>query len=343
MNTTHADFAVQISRYCAELGRDPLIVQGAGGNVSWKDGDTLWVKASGTWLAEAQDKNIFIPVDLVEMQSRIAAGEFDFTPPVVNLADARPSIETALHSLMPHKIVVHLHEVNILSHLVREGSKEVLKNSLPPSCRWALVDYFKPGGELARAVAEQIRRHPNADVIFLRNHGVVIGGQSLDEVNSILSMLVDRLNAPEFEFSSDLEHPWDENKSRERPIISGYCQPDDPSLHMLSNSTALSERLSHDWALYPDHVVFLGDRALTDYQSLESMNSSDRPSFLFLPGLGTYQHEGATLAQKLQMRCYFDVVIRQSKHQKLCCIAPAEIATLLDWDAEKYRQQLSKE
>ncbi len=56
----------QVKAFCAQIGADPLLVQGPGGNVSWKDGDVLWVKASGAWLAHAAGKDeIFIPVDLL--------------------------------------------------------------------------------------------------------------------------------------------------------------------------------------------------------------------------------------------------------------------------------------
>ena len=45
--------------FCASIGSDPLLVQGPGGNVSWKENNCLWVKASGTWLASAK-KKIFL-------------------------------------------------------------------------------------------------------------------------------------------------------------------------------------------------------------------------------------------------------------------------------------------
>ena len=46
---------------CTMFGANPLLVQGAGGNVSWKEEDTLWVKASGTWLSDASAEDIFLP------------------------------------------------------------------------------------------------------------------------------------------------------------------------------------------------------------------------------------------------------------------------------------------
>ena len=46
-----------------EIGVQPLLVQGPGGNTSVKIDGQMWVKASGTELAEALDKSIFVAVD----------------------------------------------------------------------------------------------------------------------------------------------------------------------------------------------------------------------------------------------------------------------------------------
>jgi rhamnose utilization protein RhaD (predicted bifunctional aldolase and dehydrogenase) len=43
-------------------------VQAATGNTSIKVGPKLWIKVSGTWLADADRKDIFIPVDLAEIR-----------------------------------------------------------------------------------------------------------------------------------------------------------------------------------------------------------------------------------------------------------------------------------
>ena len=39
---------------CTDLGSDINLVQGAGGNISLKQGNDFWIKASGTWLADAK-------------------------------------------------------------------------------------------------------------------------------------------------------------------------------------------------------------------------------------------------------------------------------------------------
>jgi rhamnose utilization protein RhaD (predicted bifunctional aldolase and dehydrogenase) len=120
MNSASNALRTSVIEYCSGIGADPLLVQGAGGNASWKDGNTLWVKASGTWLAEAIEKNIFVPVDLPHLLTAIESGYFSVTPRLLGESVLRPSIETLLHALMPHRIVVHLHAIEILAHLVRD-------------------------------------------------------------------------------------------------------------------------------------------------------------------------------------------------------------------------------
>ena len=46
----------------ARIGADPLLVQGAGGNTSVKEGGVLWIKASGKWLSGAARGHMFVPV-----------------------------------------------------------------------------------------------------------------------------------------------------------------------------------------------------------------------------------------------------------------------------------------
>ena len=50
--------------------RNILLVQGAGGNSSVKQDDVLWVKASGAWLSEAKEKEMFVPVELAARAPR---------------------------------------------------------------------------------------------------------------------------------------------------------------------------------------------------------------------------------------------------------------------------------
>ena len=74
-----------LRKLSAEFGQNILHIQGAGGNVSIKNGDTMWIKASGTMLADALTRDVFVPVDLPRMTSSVAAGQPDADTPAAFL------------------------------------------------------------------------------------------------------------------------------------------------------------------------------------------------------------------------------------------------------------------
>jgi rhamnose utilization protein RhaD (predicted bifunctional aldolase and dehydrogenase) len=61
--------------FSARLGRDPSRTQAAGGNTSLKRDGVLWIKASGAWLADAEERDIMIPVDLNGLLDALARGD----------------------------------------------------------------------------------------------------------------------------------------------------------------------------------------------------------------------------------------------------------------------------
>jgi rhamnose utilization protein RhaD (predicted bifunctional aldolase and dehydrogenase) len=67
----HDPELASLEQVSASLGRDPDLVQGAGGNTALKIRDVIWVKASGKLLARATDEPIFTPLDLNDV-ARIA-------------------------------------------------------------------------------------------------------------------------------------------------------------------------------------------------------------------------------------------------------------------------------
>jgi rhamnose utilization protein RhaD (predicted bifunctional aldolase and dehydrogenase) len=332
--------ADQVRTYCARIGLDPMLVQGAGGNVSWKDGDVLWVKASGTWLADASNKDIFTPVDLPHLQRAIASRDFSVPVPRDGyLLGLRPSIETLLHALLPHKVVVHLHPIEILAHMVRANPEKELQRTLGSTHIWSLVNYYKPGAALAGAVADQLNEQPKLNVIFLRNHGVVIGGNKIEEIEDILNDLTSKLTNVRYRAN----HGTLEAETEPAIISWKYARSKDNEINQLAIDSMLASRVKRDWALYPDHVVFLGKQAFI-YQGashfLETVKDKlTPPPFLFILGNGVYENQSATQAQRAQLRCYYDVIIRQSADDRLCCLDEEQISDLINWDAEKYRLQ----
>lgn len=340
MNAISDLLKTSVLEYCVTIGADPLLVQGAGGNVSWKDDDILWVKASGTWLAEAMEKDIFVPLDLPHLLNALDCGNFSVVPRLHGESLFRPSIETLLHALMPQRIVVHLHAIEVLAHLVHDNFQADFQSLLDESTPWTVVDYYKPGAALAAAISAALIQKPMANIIFLKNHGVVIGGEDVAEVNQILSRLTQALST---------RPVYIRQPSHLMPVanlIDQYAPVADLDIHQLALNSDLFKRLSSDWALYPDHVVFLGPRAWV-YRTWEALNDgkqmvNELPELVFIYGEGVYAKPSFNKAKQVQLRCYYDVMARQNSHSTMRVLTNIQIAELLNWDAEQYRMNLAK-
>jgi rhamnose utilization protein RhaD (predicted bifunctional aldolase and dehydrogenase) len=330
-----------VTEYCSVIGKDPLLVQGAGGNVSWKEGDTLWVKASGTWLADAAEKDIFVPVDLLHLRAAIEDGDFSVSPKVIGGSLLRPSIETLLHALVPNRVVVHLHAIEILAHLVRTNFKDNFKFLLNNFTSWAVVDYYKPGAALAESISDALVKKPDINIIFLKNHGIVIGGGDVTEVNQMIRRLTTALSTR----PSDIYPTLHLMPMVPENLIGQYLPVADFDLHQLALDYNIFNRLIPDWALYPDHIVFLGSRAYV-YRTWEDFNEqriflNELPDLIFINGEGVYIKPSFNKAKIVQLRCYFDVIVRQKAQTPVCALTNAQIDELLDWDAEQYRRSLA--
>ena len=83
----------------ALIGRDSMLVQGAGGNTSYKSDDKMWIKASGKWLSDSMEEGIFIPVDVVKIKQNIKNNKDNpLEDSYVINKTLRPSIETIAFS-----------------------------------------------------------------------------------------------------------------------------------------------------------------------------------------------------------------------------------------------------
>lgn len=328
-----------IEQYCAMIGKDPLLVQGAGGNISWKEDNTLWIKASGTRLAEAQLQDIFVPVDLQHLQDEMRRNNFEVIPRLTQVSSLRPSIETHFHALIPHQIVVHLHAINILSYLVRMDAEPILQSLMPSSISWAIVDYHKPGPDLAKAVNQALTKNPLVNVIFLLNHGVIIGGANLNEIDDTLKMLIQILPTESAALSPVKIPKLSLTINQDKAFI----PLSDQDVHQLATNPELFNRLATDWALYPDHVVFLGNKPI-QYSQIDlckqDLINKPIPELVFIEHVGVFSLPSFSITKQEQLRCYYDVLSRQACSNLLSSLNSHQIAELLNWDAEQYRMNI---
>ena len=326
-----------ISQMSAKLGQDRLLVQGAGGNVSWKENDILWIKGSGTWLANALLEDIFVPVDLKHLRNALSKQLFDIRPITIGEQKLKPSIETFLHALMPHRIVVHLHAIHALSYLIIQDCQKLVETVCQQQAINATyLSYHKPGPDLAQALYESLQKKSTANVILLKNHGIVIGANSIAEIYMALES-INKAFTPQNTFSKTLR------TVHHRSHLSNYVPFDDQEVQALVFDADLFGRLCNDWALFPDHVVFLGTQANT-YSSWEDFEKyrSENLELIFIENNGVYVRSGFNKTKSAQLRCYFDVISRVNPKTKLESLSKNAISALLNWDAEIIRQQMSK-
>ena len=214
----------EMSAFCSLIGANRYTIQGAGGNASWKEDNILWIKASGLWLADAKLQNIFLPINLSQLNENIAKGDFNVKPLSLSKSKLRPSLETFLHALMPWKFVLHTHSINILTILVRKNALKEIKEKMKNRKDWVFVDYFKPGANLAKAVHNKISKNPLAKIVFLKNHGIVIASDTIDELNF-------RLQEIENLFYNDIKFSYELPKNT--PEIEGYSIVSEPEVQAL--------------------------------------------------------------------------------------------------------------
>ena len=305
----------------AKLGQDPLQVQGPGGNTSIKEGSVMFIKASGTELADAETKDIFVAVDrdaaLLEAQEKAGDGSCKNT--VLDKSHGlRPSIETTFHAAFDWKVVVHSHSVATLAHAISPEGRKVAKEKLS-GLPFVMVPYSKPGLPLTGEILARIT--PETQVVILQNHGLICAGNTVEEVGSLVADVEERLAlAP---CNTRATPPTDEAPD-------GFVWSD----HGWLAQNARVFDYARSGTYYPDHVVFLGP-------GLPTQDHAGNPPAILKQGQGVLIKSDATSSQRAMLRCLSDVLSRVPTGWTVEPIGPEAEAELLDWDAEKYRQALA--
>jgi rhamnose utilization protein RhaD (predicted bifunctional aldolase and dehydrogenase) len=328
-----------INEFCTRIGRNRLLVQGAGGNVSWKQAGILWVKASGACIADADKSEIFVPVELGKLSDQIRLGNFDIDLRLHESGGMRPSIEVMLHAMMRFTVVVHLHAVPVLAKLVQARFKEDISGARALG-KFCFVSYAMPGAALAKGIHDALVSSPDANVVFMGNHGILVGGESVHEVEKAIDSICAFFEVSTFSAggasSSSVGSFY---KSGKR-----FIAFPDSEVQQLALDDSLFCRLEKDWALYPDHVVFLGACPLifdSEKSFMELEADVDLPDLVFIRNTGVFVSDDFGSARSAQLICYFDVLSRLRNVDNLVRLTEFQVEELLGWEAEKYRQKRS--
>lgn len=192
------------------LGVDWRITNTGGGNTSTKLMETdpltgqsvevLWVKGSGGDLRTAKRENFssLYQDRLIALQDVYAAmPERGVKTPAedqmvalynhctFNLNPRACSIDTPLHSFIPHPIVDHTHPAAVIALATAADGPELCQKVYGDRVIW--IDWQRPGFELGLAMQEVCRAHPQAEGILMGGHGL-INWADTDEACYLLSL-----------------------------------------------------------------------------------------------------------------------------------------------------------
>jgi rhamnose utilization protein RhaD (predicted bifunctional aldolase and dehydrogenase) len=237
----------------ARVGNDPLLVQASNGNTSIKLGGILWIKASGKWLAHAMQEEMLVPLELADAKESIRTGA-EIAARYAQKDGLRPSIETAMHAILRHRVVIHVHSINAIAWAIRLDAPDQLKERLA-GLHWQWIPYAASGIPLAQEIEKAVATAPETDVLILGNHGLVVCGQDcltseklLREVERRLAIVPRRFPKPDATVLALIAR------------FSKWQFPDVDSLHALGTDS-VSRKILKGGVLYPCQAIYLGQTA----------------------------------------------------------------------------------
>lgn len=358
-NTSEPEF-IALQEQSARIGADPWQVQGAGGNTSIKQNDVLWIKASGQWLRNAQSQDMFVPVQRSSLLAAVhtddprAEKSTDFIVSELNPLNLRPSIETTLHAILEQRVVIHVHCVDTISVAIREDAEELLASKLA-GFNWVFIPYVRPGLPLTRSISARLQE--DTDVLVLGNHGLVVAAHSVEACVELLQRV--RLALYIEPRSVNIVHDGAGKETLQNKVpaltsqLSGNVDftsaPIEQTHAIAFDDDALN--IAAGGSLYPDHVIFLGkgsaiaqpDESADELVQRYADNGETAPVSIIFPGFGVAIRNDATAGQHALARCLSDVCLRVPENSAIKYLNDKQNYELLNWEAEQYRQTLSKQ
>jgi rhamnose utilization protein RhaD (predicted bifunctional aldolase and dehydrogenase) len=365
----------EISRY---YGKKSDYVLAGGGNTSWKDESTLYVKGSGISLAEA------VPDSFVTMDRKALAMIWEKHYPESSderesavLADLmaarkageekkRPSVETLLHDILSFAFVVHLHPALVNGLTCSQQGEKMAEEIFGKDAIW--IAPVNPGYVLSKIVKTAIDEYKSkngksAAVIFLQNHGVFVGDNSTEGIKEIYSEIMKQISArikrrPDFsdEKILSIDSQTDPQISNIIKTLAGLAGS---AVFMRGGEIAelVKDRESFapvSSAFTPDHIVYAGSDPLF-IEANKSAGIRDEwekyigktgrnPKTIAVQGVGVFgvgvSEKAALLALELFRDAVKVAVYSQSFGGPLF-MTKDKIDFINNWEVERYRAKVS--
>ncbi len=333
---------VEISHYA---GNRADYTQGGGGNTSVKNSENgmMLIKASGYRLVDITENTAFVAVDRNKIkdyyESVDLSVEKDYEKEsaevsknsVVAIADMptlRPSVEVGFHAILK-KYVIHTHSVyaNIIT-CSQEGEDIATKLFKDKDFGFIFLPYINPGFELTLAMMNKIDAYVKEngkypEVIFMKNHGLVVTGDYIDRVKAVNTDVNETIRTYfglEDNFRKVNLVPTETGFKSQTAIVTDFVK-----------ANKLDKAVLDQTPLYPDQLVYLNNILA---HSPNTMVVADGTVYY-----NTDIKQATTLEETLAAYLF---VVTSVKNAKLTVstMNEKEVYFINNWEAEKYRRSV---
>jgi len=271
-------------------GNEEFVLAG-GGNTSFKEDGVLYVKGSGSSLAEIK-KEQFVAMDIKKLLEMI---EYKYPESMSNsekenetiskmLAarlpgeeSKRPSVESILHALFPYKLVLHLHPPLINGLTCGINGKEACGRLFGDKAVW--IDLTKPGLVLAKVCNKlfndyAVKKGNFPQIVIIQNHGIFVAADTVGEIDRLMEYVVEQIKSqvkefPDFEVIA-FTYDMDSLQAMTATLKSLYktSGDDTPAVKFCTNKQ-VAKFVEDEEAFKPvskpfspDHIVYCKDEPL---------------------------------------------------------------------------------
>lgn len=363
---------VEISHY---YGPNIEYVIAGGGNTSYKDNDNIWVKASGTSLSNI-DENGFVCLSR-ELLKTISEKNYsqdtnkreqevkeDLANAIVSPKHLRPSVETSMHEIISYSYIVHTHPT-LVNALMCSKNAENLTNEIFGDDS-VYIEYTDPGYILFKKVHKELTAFEASKgycpkVIYLQNHGVFVGSDSIDEIKTIYAEIESKLR--ELILNHTLESELSLVSTQHQETIENYFSNE--SLKTKAYSSELIRHFISTELQYlkiskpftPDIIVYCKSNYLflkkgTEPGQISSRIDEFKDQFGYFPKVIIIENDCLLIVEENEknIQTVADVFVDMMKISLLSenfggpnFMTPEQIEFIDNWEVENYRRKVSKE
>lgn len=370
---------IEISKF---YGCNKEYVIAGGGNTSYKDETTIWIKASGYPLADLTEDGL-VALDREKLHL-ISSNKYSDDPVAREeqvktdlfrslsdpLKNKRPSVETSLHELIRYRFVVHLHPTHINGLLCSRNAKSLTNKLFGDSVLF--IPYTDPGYILFKKLENEIiqyreKHSHDPKVIFLENHGSFVSADSTDEIRKIYADLISKLGEELPPLADPQVIDYNPVLHKVLPALRMLLSGDKPGIIQHRNNSIIAEfyKTQQEFhkislPLTPDIIVYCKTR----YMYIEHSGTAEKiidsvryqlprfkeeygftPKILVIKDMGIFSIAESSASAESALDVYEDLI--KICHYASGCggikfLSPEQVAFIDKWEVENYRRKISQ-